>query len=176
MKLHRARPLAAPAVSGTTPELAPAPEGVGLDGIGLDAFAPYLMNRIMGRYNQALRAEMVAMGLTTAKMRALAVLSVRPGLQMRALADYAVVEQSTLSRAVEALADDGLVSCTRDSADSRSVRVELTEAGQAAFTRLWPHMARAYAGMFRGIGPEERQAFVATLRRMLANVSDQDTP
>jgi hypothetical protein len=44
--------------------------------IGLSNFAPYLMNRIMGRYNADLRQEMTGLGLTTPKMRALAVLSV----------------------------------------------------------------------------------------------------
>ena len=43
--------------------------------IGLTNYAPYLMNRIMGRYNASLRDEMADLGLTTPKMRALAVLS-----------------------------------------------------------------------------------------------------
>ena len=43
--------------------------------IGLTNYVPYLMNRIMGRYNAALRTEMAGLGLTTAKMRALAVTS-----------------------------------------------------------------------------------------------------
>ena len=46
--------------------------------IGLSNFAPYLMNRIMGRYNADLRQEMGKLGLTTPKMRALAVLSDAP--------------------------------------------------------------------------------------------------
>ncbi len=66
--------------------------------IGLQNYAPYLMNRIMGRYNASLREEMAALGLTTPKMRALAVLSVVDGPLIRELAVYAVVEQSTLSR------------------------------------------------------------------------------
>ena len=44
--------------------------------IGLTNFAPYLMNRIMGRYNASLREEMASLGLTTPKIRSLAVLSV----------------------------------------------------------------------------------------------------
>ena len=43
--------------------------------IGLANYPPYLMNRIMGRYNASLRDEMADLGLTTPKMRALAVLS-----------------------------------------------------------------------------------------------------
>ena len=75
--------------------------------IGLTNYAPYLMNRIMGRYNASLRDEMAGQGLTTPKMRALAVLSVIEGPLIRELAVYSVVEQSTLSRALDQLATDG---------------------------------------------------------------------
>jgi DNA-binding MarR family transcriptional regulator len=61
------------------------------------------MNRIMGRYNASLRDEMAGLGLTTPKMRALAVLSVIDGPLIRELAVYSVVEQSTLSRALDQL-------------------------------------------------------------------------
>ena len=67
--------------------------------VGLTNFAPYLMNRIMGRYNAGFREEMAEMGLTTPKARALAVLTVIEGPLIRELAVYAVTEQSTLSRA-----------------------------------------------------------------------------
>ena len=78
----------------------PPPEDVPrLGEMGLHNYAPYLMNRIMGRYNASLREDMAALGLTTPKMRTLAVLSVIDGIQIRQLAVYAVVEQSTLSRA-----------------------------------------------------------------------------
>ena len=142
--------------------------------IGLAAYAPYLMNRIMGRYNASLRAEMVALGLTTPKMRALAVLSVIDRPLIRELAVFAVVEQSTLSRALDGLAAEGLVRREADAADSRATRVALTGEGRAAFDRLWPHMAEAHARLFRGIPEEERRAFVATLQRVLANTRKHD--
>ena len=141
-----------------------------LSEIGLDQFAPYLMNRIMGRYNAALRDEMAGLGLTTPQMRALAVLSVRPDMLIGELAVYAVVEQSTLSRAVEKLARDGLVLRRQDDDDSRAVRVSMTAEGQSAFDRLWPHMAASYGRMFDGIDPEEQSAFVETLQKILRNV------
>jgi len=75
----------------------------------LDEFAPYLMNRIMGRYNESLRRKMTSLDLTTPKMRALAVLSAVDGMLISELAVYAVVEQSTLSRALEQLNSDGLI-------------------------------------------------------------------
>ena len=148
----------------------PIPEPQRLGEIGLANFAPYLMNRIMGRYNASLRAEMADLGLTTPKMRALAVLSVIEGPLIRELAVYAVVEQSTLSRALDQLGAEGLIQRETDPGDSRATRVFITESGRAAFEAMWPHMAASYARMFQGIPDEERRAFVATLQKMLVNI------
>ncbi|NBN63873.1 MarR family transcriptional regulator [Microvirga tunisiensis] len=138
--------------------------------IGLTNFAPYLMNRIMGRYNAMIREEMADLGLTTPKMRALAVLSVVEGPLIRELAVYTVVEQSTLSRALDQLHGEGLIRREADMNDSRAVRVFLTETGRAAFETLWPHMAASAARLFQGIPEEEQRAFVATLQKMLTNI------
>lgn len=138
--------------------------------IGLTNFAPYLMNRIMGRYNASLREEMASLGLTTPKMRALAVLSVVEGPLIRELAVYTVTDPSTLSRALDQLQAEGMIRRETDPADSRAVRVFISDAGRASFEALWPHMAAAHARMFRGIPEEERRAFVGTLQKMLANI------
>ena len=138
--------------------------------IGLANYAPYLMNRIMGRYNASLRDEMSGLGLTTPKMRALAVLSVVEGPLIRELSVLTVVEQSTLSRALDQLQTEGLIRRETDPNDSRAVRVFITDAGRAKFEVLWPHMAAAQARMFRGIPDEERRAFVGTLQKMLHNI------
>lgn len=142
--------------------------------IGLSNFAPYLMNRIMGRYNASLRDEMAALGLSTPKMRALAVLSVIDGPLIGELAVYAVVEQSTLSRALEQLDSEGLIRRAADPSDSRATRVFITEDGRRVFEMLWPAMAETYAQMFQGIGDDERRAFVGTLRKMLGNIRKHD--
>lgn len=142
----------------------------GLDEVGLSGFAPYLMNRIMGRYNASLREEMAGLGLTTPKMRALAVLSVVEAPSIGALAVFTVTEQSTLSRALDQLAAGGLIRRQTDPEDNRTTRCQITESGRAAFDRLWPHMAAAQARMFRGIPEAERAAFVGTLQKMLANI------
>jgi len=150
------------------PDLPTSPPRLGE--IGLNNYAPYLMNRIMGRYNASLRAEMATLGLTTPKMRALAVLSVLDGPLIGELAVYSVVEQSTLSRALDQLAAEGLIRRAPDAADSRGTRVFITDAGRAAFDTLWPRMAEANVRMFRGISADERHAFVGTLQKMLSNI------
>ena len=145
------------------------PAAPNLAEIGLASFAPYLMNRLMGRYNAGFRDEMARMGLTTPKARALAVLSVIEGPLIGELAVFTVTEQSTLSRALDQLQAEGLLRRETDPSDSRATRVFLTSAGRQAFNSLWPHMAAAEARLFQGIPEGERQAFIATLQKMLVN-------
>lgn len=142
--------------------------------MGLENFAPYLMNRIMGRYNAALSSEMAELGLTTPQMRSLAVLSVIDGILIRELAVYAVVQQSTLSRALETLDQNGLIRRETDGQDSRATRVFITNAGRDVYERLWPHMSAAYEAMFKGIDADEKRAFVGTLNTMLRNIRKHD--
>ncbi len=149
-------------------------DAVRLGEMGLENFAPYLMNRIIGRYNAALQAEMAELGLTTPQMRSLAVLSVIDGILIRELAVYAVVQQSTLSRALDTLQQNGMIRRETDGQDSRATRVFLTEKGREAYERLWPHMSGAYDAMFKGVGDAEKRAFVGTLQTMLRNIRKHD--
>ena len=108
------------------------------------------MNRIMGRYNASLRQEMSALGLTTPKMRSLAVLAIRDGILIRELAVYAVVEQSTLSRALDGLLASGLVHSQSDPDDNRGTRVFITSEGRDVFAKIWPSMAASMGRCFKG--------------------------
>lgn len=142
--------------------------------MGLENFPPYLMNRIIGRYNAAIASEMAELGLTTPQMRALAVLSVIDGILIRELAVYSVVQQSTLSRALDTLDQHGMIRRVPDTQDSRATRVFLTEAGRQAYERLWPHMSGALDSMFKGIDEAEQRAFVGTLQTILRNIRKHD--
>ena len=140
----------------------------------LDDFAPYLMNRIMGRYNESLRQKMTSLDLTTPKMRALAVLSALDGIFINELAVYAVVEQSTLSRALDQLSADGLVKREIDSIDTRATRIYMTKTGSEAFKSLWPDMLSTYNEMFKEINEDEKSQLIVTLRKILKNIRKHD--
>ncbi|GAB4284316.1 MAG: MarR family transcriptional regulator [Roseovarius sp.] len=150
-------------------DIAP-PRGPSLSDIGLDNFAPYLMNRAMGRWNAGLQAVLREHGLTTPQMRALAVLCVRPGITILELSVYTVIEQSTLSRTLDAMEARGLIRRTRSSSDARAREVYLTTAGRTAFARFWPAMLAGYERMLAGVSPEERAVFVTVLQKILRNI------
>ena len=142
--------------------------------MGLENFAPYLMNRIIGRYNAALSSEMTKIGLTTPQIRSLAVLSLIDGILICELAVYANVQQSTLTRALEALDKTGLIRRVQDENESRATRLFITDAGREVYERLWPHMSKASDAMFKGINDTERRAFVASLQTILRNIRKHD--
>jgi DNA-binding MarR family transcriptional regulator len=135
--------------------------------IGLQQFAPYLMNRIMGRYNATLREDFRKQGLTIPQVRALAVLSVIEGVMVNDLAVYTVIEQSTLSRTLDVLETQGLVRREPGETDSRVRKVFLTDEGRVEFARAWPPMHDAFEAMFDGIDDAEYAALISTLTKML---------
>ena len=137
-------------------------------------FAPYLMNRIMHRYNQSLQSGMADLGISIPKMRALAVLADKGSLSVNELAVFAVFEQPTMSRTIDQLARDGLVQRTRDEADGRARNVTLTPAGAALYRDLLPTMLEAEARMFTDIEPAVRGKFVDTLNTILKNIRVHD--
>lgn len=143
---------------------------VTLGQIGLQQFAPYLMNRIMGRYNASLREDFRKQGLTIPQVRALAVLSVADGVTINELSVYTVIEQSTMSRTLDTLEAQGLVRREAAENDSRVRKIQLTEEGRAEFARAWPGMHDAFERMFSGIDEAEYSALIVTLQRMLKNI------
>jgi DNA-binding MarR family transcriptional regulator len=142
--------------------------------IGLQRFAPYLMNRIMGRYNATLREDFRRQHRTIPQVRTLAVLSITDGVTVGDLSVFTVIEQSTLSRTLDALEAHGLVRRETGETDSRQRRVYLTDEGRAEFNRAWPAMHEAFEQMFQGIDDAEYQAFVATLQKVLGNIRKHD--
>jgi MarR family transcriptional regulator, transcriptional regulator for hemolysin len=138
--------------------------------LGLNHFAPYLLNRIAARWNADLSEELKAFDMTTAKMRVLAILNVSNGLAINALSVHAVTEQSTMSRTLDAMEEQGLVRRQPRSDDARVRETWITEKGTAAFAAIWPMMYERYSRMFEGVSEDEYQAFVATLHRVLCNL------
>lgn len=142
--------------------------------IGLNNFAPYLMNRVMARWNTNMAEELKDLDITTAKMRALAVLSVSSTVTINELAIFAVTEQSTMSRTLDSLEDQGYVRRQPRPDDMRVREVSITATGRAAFDKVWPTMYGMLVRMFDGIEDDEYRAFIGTLQKMLRNIRKHD--
>ena len=75
--------------------------------IGLNQFATYLMNRVAATWNSEMQEALRDYDLTTVKMRTLAVLAITPGLTVNELSLFTVTEQSTMSRMLDAMEEQG---------------------------------------------------------------------
>jgi MarR family transcriptional regulator, transcriptional regulator for hemolysin len=93
--------------------------------------------------------------MTTTKMRALAILSISSPVTINQLSLYALTEQSTISRTLDSLEEQGfIVRCPR-AEDPRVRDVDVTPRGREAFAKFWPTMYDALLKMFEGIDNEE---------------------
>jgi MarR family transcriptional regulator, transcriptional regulator for hemolysin len=138
--------------------------------IGLQQFAPYLINSVSQSWTTNLAAALKAHDLTTTKMRALAILSIASPVTINELSLYALTEQSTMSRTLDALEEQGFIQRKPRPEDLRVRDVHITEPGRSAFARVWPDMYELLLKVFEGVDNEEYKAFIATLHKLIANI------
>ena len=138
--------------------------------IGLQQFAPYLINSISLSWVTHLASALKAHDMTTTQMRALAVLSISSPVTINELSQFALTEQSTMSRTLDALEEQAFIVRKPRAEDLRVRDVEITQAGRDAFARVWPTMYDLLLKMFDGIDNEEYKAFTATMHKMMSNV------
>src|SRR5580692_6352740 len=150
-------------------ELAPS-----LGEIGLNNFASYLMNRIMARWNTNVAEELKDFDMTTTQMRALAVLSVSSSVTINELSVFAVTEQSTMSRTLDSLEEQGYIRRQPRPDDMRVRDVSITVKGRSAFEKVWPMLHRMLLQMFDDVAEDEYRNFLGTLQKVLRNIRKHD--
>lgn len=138
--------------------------------IGLNQFAPFLINSVSLTWNAHLANALKPHELTTTKMRALAILSISSPVTINELSLYSLTEQSTMSRTLDAMEEQGFIVRRPRAEDLRVRDVEITPQGREAFARFWPTMYDALIKLFDGVDDEEYKAFTATLHKMIQNL------
>jgi MarR family transcriptional regulator for hemolysin len=102
-------------------------------------------------------------------------LKIRPPANQRELAAAVGVREATLTHHLNTLDARGLISRTRDTANRRVQVVTLTEAGEAAFTRLRDAAMAFDARLRAGLSDTELAMLSALLQRLVAN-AETDAP
>lgn len=136
----------------------------------LEAFTPYLMNRIMARYNRGVEDALQGAGVSVAQMRTLSVLAMAGPQTVNALSVLTVIKQSTLSRRLDAMEAAGLIRREAGEDDSRFRLIHLTESGQGAYLSGWPEMITMRDTMLAALTPEERAIFNQMLQRIFHDI------
>lgn len=140
----------------------------------LEAFTPYLMNRIMARYNKGVEAALKEAGISVAQMRTLAVLHESGPCTINELSVQTVIKQSTLSRALDTMEKAGLILREAQDGDSRFRRISMTDAGRAAYDAAWPAMLTMRDTMLAALNEDERVTFNDLLLRIFHDIRQHD--
>lgn len=148
----------------------PAGGAILAEGVALDDFLPYLLNRIANRLNTDLAEELRGVDMTLADWRVLAVLNVGDGRGINELSVYTVIEQSTLSRIIDRMARAELVVRRASDSDARRVMIFLTPRGRMAFGKALRIAFRHYERAVAGVEEAEVTRLIATLHRILENI------
>lgn len=82
------------------------------------------------------------------------------------LAEEAGVTRATMTGLIDTLEKDGLVERGADLADRRTVRVQMTAAGEAFLTSILPEYFRCVSAMMQALNAAERKQLVKLLQKI----------
>jgi DNA-binding MarR family transcriptional regulator len=122
------------------------------------------------RLLRTLRREDDGSGLSAPRLSALSVIAFAGPLSLTELAAAEQVRPPTMSRIVDALVADQLVTRQPDPDDRRTVRIAATEKGRQLMEAGRERRVRALAGRLAGLADSERRALargVEILERMM---------
>jgi DNA-binding MarR family transcriptional regulator len=117
----------------------------------LDQHIFFWFTQVVGRRDRQLASELKGWGLRVFEWRVLASLHSRRLLSMSAVADFAAVDRTTLSRTTQRMVRRGWIQRRADRADLRVIRLALTAEGTRLFGRVWPAVARLNAAATEGL-------------------------
>lgn len=140
------------------------------EGVPLDNFLPYLLNRITNRLNLNLLEDLRPLKINVPRWRVLAVLHARDGRSIGELAAYTVMDQSTLSRVIDQMERDGLVERRPGPSDSRVVCVHILDAGNRTFDAILPHAMRHMKQAIKDFSGQDQVTLLRLLHKVLDNV------
>jgi DNA-binding MarR family transcriptional regulator len=115
------------------------------------------------RRDVALARALEPTGLTLAKWRALAVIGRLDACAMTELAEFSVVDRTTLTRTVDQLVADGLVERVPSPADRRLVLLRLTAQGRAAAEQARAAANAANRRILEGVTEDQVRAALGAL-------------
>lgn len=148
------------------------------DVMGFDksASAGYLVNHLARLFAREIHAQISPLGLSPGTFPAMLELWASDGLTQRDLVARLDIEQATMANTLSRMERDGLIHRTPDPEDKRARRVWLTEHGRALQAPATEAARAVNHDALASLGEDERRAFLATLRRLVAQLQAQRAP
>lgn len=136
----------------------------------LDLFLPYLLNQAAEVTSQNFQAVYKAeFGMTRTQWRVMANLGKKGAMTASEICRLTFVEKTKMSRAVQALQENGFLMRGAIEGDRRSEMLSLTPAGKMAFKTLGKRAIDYDQGLRERLGPVASQSLEKILRLLIGS-------
>lgn len=147
-----------------------APDELRGAGFDLEGFLPYQLNRLVGLLNAGYQRKLHRRKMTLNHWRVLAALQAREPLMAGELARLAVVDQTTLSRLLVRMEENGLVRRTTRPDDARFLEVTLTDRGREEFRQIRAVALREFERLFSGLQQDDVERLSALVGKAIRHL------
>lgn len=134
----------------------------------IDDYLSYLLSHAAHLVAREFHAHVESMGFSVPVWRVLATLSDGDGLPVGDLARKTLYKQPTLTRIIDRLEADDIVSRATDAGDRRRVRIYITGKGRELVSRLLLDAKRHEAAILKGYSETEVALLKGALRMLIA--------
>ncbi|WP_170234937.1 MarR family winged helix-turn-helix transcriptional regulator [Croceicoccus sediminis] len=136
----------------------------------LETNLPYLVNRLANLGQPVQNRLLAQSGANLVSLRALSILHIEDGLTINEIAARTFMEQSSTSRAIDAMVDQGLVERRIPDHDQRRREIVLLPAGKERLEQGWPAMVGYFETLCEGMDEAERAVTHKALLKMIGNL------
>ncbi len=136
----------------------------------------YWTGLLEDRYNQLFIEAMRPQRVTVSRYRTLAILMELTDLTINELARHSSIERSALSRLLDQLESEGLISRRLRSTDRRALEIRITPKGREAYLAMRPARREVLKRATEGIAPGEIERMRTVIQLMLHNLDGPAGP
>jgi DNA-binding MarR family transcriptional regulator len=131
----------------------------------------YLMAHADFKYHEDMDVVLHKHGVSKPIYRVMTVLRERQPASIGAIAEAALTKRSTISRIIDRMVEQGLVTTEPNPEDNRITEVTLTPAGQQTLRKLTPIVGRQFSRAMDGVSDRDIAHLLRTLQKISANLS-----
>lgn len=132
----------------------------------------FWMTQAVGRYLQRLEPALKRVDLDVSRWRVLMCLQQGQATSVSEIAELAIVKLPTMTKIVQRMQADGLVTCEARASDGRVTEVSLTERGVAAKQDAWTIANKLYVQAFRNIAADDKARLNKLMEAIFGNLSE----
>ncbi len=131
----------------------------------------YLIAHADFKYHEDMDKVLHKHGMSKPIYRIMTVLRDRQPASIGLLAEAALTKRSTVSRIIDRMIEQGLVTTSPNQVDNRITEVTLTEAGQEKLGMLTPIVGRQFVRAMQGVSDRDIDHLLQTLHKISQNLS-----